>query len=143
MEAHFGLPPDSGFADWQKMLDLAPLDAVLIATPNYLHYEQAKAALERGLHVLLEKPMTLKTAQARELVELAKARDLKLAVALNPPHWAHCHRARRALQNENMGTFESAAIYWTGAAEHLFDRAPRPANMDGVVHPRTTARMWK
>ena len=135
MEAHFGLPPESGYDDWRKMVEQAPLDAVLIATPNNLHYEQAKAALERGLHVLLEKPMTIESEHARELVELAKARGLKLAVALNPPHWAHCHRAKRALLNEKMGAFESAAIYWTGSAAHLFGRAPRPEKMDGVVPP--------
>jgi len=135
MESHFGLPPDSGFDDWRKMVDEAPIDAVLIATPNSLHYEQAKAALERGLHVLVEKPMTLKTEHARELVDIAKERDLKLAVALNPPHWAHCHRARRAIQSEQMGEFESAALYWTGSAAHLFGRAPRPANLSGVVPP--------
>jgi predicted dehydrogenase len=135
MEAHFGLPPDSGYDDWREMLDKAPLDAVLIATPNALHYEQAKAALERGLHVLVEKPMTIKSAHARELVALAEARGLKLAVALNPPHWAHCHRAKRAIQVDQMGRFESAAMYWTGAAAHLFGRAPRPENMEGVVPP--------
>ena len=135
MEAHFALPPDSGFDDWRAMLDQAPIDAVLIATPNYLHYEQAKAALERGLHVLLEKPMTIQSDHARELVELAAARGVKLAVALNPPHWAHCHRAKRALRSDEMGPLESAALYWTGSAAHLFGRAPRPENMHGVVPP--------
>jgi predicted dehydrogenase len=135
MEAHFGLPPDSGYDDWREMLDHAPLDAVLIATPNYLHYEQAKAALEHGLHVLLEKPMTIKSEHARELVALAQSRDLKLSVALNPPFWAHCHRAKRALQSEQMGKFEGATMYWTGFAEHLFGRAPRPEQMSGVVPP--------
>ena len=135
MEAHFGLPPDSGFDDWRTMLERAPLDAVLIATPNYLHYEQAKAALERGLHVLLEKPMTLKTEHARELVDIARERDLKLAVALNPPHWAHCHRAKRALHNELMGAFESGAMFWTGSAAHLFGKAPTPADLPGIVPP--------
>ncbi len=135
MEAFVGLPPESGYEDWRRMLAEAPLDAVLIATPNNLHYEQAKAALEHGLHVLLEKPMTIRSEHARELVEIAKARGLKLAVALNPPHWAHCHRARRALQSEQMGAFESAAMYWTGSAQYLFGRAPRPAKMEGVVPP--------
>ena len=135
MESHFGLPAGSGFDDWRAMLEQAPLDAVLIATPNYLHYEQAKAALERGLHVLLEKPMTVKSDHARELVAIARERNLKLAVALNPPHWAHCHRARRALHNEKMGAFESAAMFWTGSAAHLFGRAPRPADLPGIVPP--------
>jgi predicted dehydrogenase len=117
------------------MLDQAPLDAVLIATPNYLHYEQAKAALEHGLHVLLEKPMTIKSEHAHELVDIAKDRGLKLGVALNPPFWAHCHRARRALQGAQIGAFEGGAMYWTGTNAHLFGRAPKPANLPGVVPP--------
>ena len=135
MESHFGLAPGSGFDDWRAMLDQAPLDAVLIATPNYLHYEQAKAALEHGLHVLIEKPMTIRSEHARELVALAHERGLKLAVALNPPYWAHCHRAKRALQGEKMGTFEGAAMFWTGSNAHLFGRSPRPDKLPGVVPP--------
>jgi predicted dehydrogenase len=135
LEAHIGLPADSGFDDWRAMLDQAPLDAVVIATPNNLHYEQAKAALEHGLHVLIEKPMTVKSEHARELVSLAQERDLRLGVALNPPFWAHCHRAKRALQGEKIGAFESAAMYWTGSNSHLFGRAPRPDNLPGMVAP--------
>lgn len=56
------------------------LDAVIIATPSGQHYTQAKAALERDLHVLIEKPITLEIAQAKELVTLAKTRDLRLGV---------------------------------------------------------------
>ena len=47
---------DQGYTDWREMLDQADLDAVAVTTPHDLHYEQIKAALERGLHVLAEKP---------------------------------------------------------------------------------------
>ena len=78
MAAQFGVEPRFAFADWREMLAGAELDAVLIATPNNLHYEQAKAALEAGLHVLLEKPMTIQTADhARELVTLADSRRIE------------------------------------------------------------------
>src|SRR5437868_3967437 len=91
MATKFGVPAERAFSDWQRMLEATELDAVLIATPPYLHYEQAKAALERGLHVLLEKPMTIRSAEAWELAALAKERGLLLGVALNPPFWAHTH----------------------------------------------------
>src|SRR6266496_4446293 len=84
--------PDAVYSDWREMLDKRPLDAVLIATPHDLHYEHAKEALERGLHVLLEKPMTIRSDHARELCALARDRNRVLAVAVNPPYWAHCHR---------------------------------------------------
>ncbi len=133
--ARFGVPPERTFADWQQMLDEVELDAVLIATPNALHFEQAKAALERGLHVLLEKPMTVRFADAQELLRLAREQQCQLAIALNPPFWAHCHRIRRALHNEAMGTLESASLYWTGSAEFVFGRVPPPKDMPGVVPP--------
>lgn len=135
LAAFFHLPPERTFEDWRRMLEEVPLDAVLIATPHALHYEQAKAALERGLHVLLEKPMTIRTSEARALNALAEERKLKLAVALNPPHWAHCHQIRRAMQDERMGSLEAVSLFWCGSSEALFGKAPLPENLPGVVPP--------
>ena len=53
--------------DYRELLD-QPLDAVVISSPHGLHYQHAKAALERGLHVMVEKPMTLRASEAWELV---------------------------------------------------------------------------
>ncbi len=135
MAERFGIEPRFAFEDWREMLGGAELDAVLIATPNDLHNEQAKAALEAGLHVLLEKPMTIRTQDARELITLADAKGLKLSVAVNPPFWAHCHKMRDALQNSAMGELESASFFWTGSAEYVFGKAPAPENLPGVVPP--------
>jgi predicted dehydrogenase len=133
--AHFGLANSQCFEDWEQMLDTASLDAVLIATPNNIHYTIARACLERGLHVLLEKPMTITSADAWSLVTLAAKHDKTLCVALNPPYWAHCHRMKAALQSEAMGELESAAIYWTGSAAYVFGRAPAPESLPGIVPP--------
>lgn len=56
------------------------IDAVVIATPVDTHYPLAKAALNAGKHVLVEKPMTSNYEQAKELVELAKEKGLLLMV---------------------------------------------------------------
>jgi predicted dehydrogenase len=56
------------------------VDAVLVATPISTHHLIAKAALEAGKHVFVEKPMTADVPQAVELVELAAAKDLTLMV---------------------------------------------------------------
>ena len=135
MAEHFDVAPENAFADWRQMLADAPLDAVLIATPNSLHFEQAQAALEKGLHVLLEKPMTIRSDHAHALVRLAREKGLHLGVALNPPYWAHCHRARRALASEAMGPLESVSLYWSGTAGYLFGRGPQPENLPGIVPP--------
>ena len=58
----------------------AGLDAVIVATPSGQHFEQAKAALGAGLHVLIEKPICLEVAEAQELVSLAAEKNLRLGV---------------------------------------------------------------
>jgi predicted dehydrogenase len=54
------------------------LDAIIIATPVYTHFELASAALRAGKHTFVEKPLACSTAQAQELIELARAHDVRL-----------------------------------------------------------------
>ncbi len=132
---HFGLTPEQTFADWREMLESVELDAVLIATPHALHYEQARAALAKGLHVLVEKPMALTTREAWDLVDFAANRERLISTAVNPPFWAHCHAIRDAFRDGSLGDLETATMYWTGSASALFGRSPLPDSMSGVVRP--------
>src|SRR5580658_4244549 len=59
------------FTNLDEMLALKELDAVIVSSTPNVHYVQARAALEHGKHVLIEKPMTFTADEARELVELA------------------------------------------------------------------------
>ena len=68
------------YTDYREMIDNADLDAIVISTPNSSHYPISMRALDRGLHVLCEKPIALSYAQAREMAERAKARGLKTLV---------------------------------------------------------------
>jgi predicted dehydrogenase len=72
----------------------AGLDGVIISTPPETHYGIAKDCLENGLHVLVEKPLTTTTAQARELIAIADANDLRLMVG----HTFEFNPAVRALK---------------------------------------------
>ncbi len=75
----FGVP--HGWASVRRVLDLPGLAAVVISSTPNLHFRQAKAALDRGLHVLLEKPMCISAAHARQLVEMAAQKRLHLALS--------------------------------------------------------------
>ena len=55
------------FKDYRKMLDSTQLDCVAIATPTSAHFEAASDALERGLHVFVEKPLCLDPDESRKL----------------------------------------------------------------------------
>jgi predicted dehydrogenase len=61
------------FKDFRRMFDEARLDAVFVATPSSSHFEVAREALARGLHVFVEKPLCLDPRQSRELADLARA----------------------------------------------------------------------
>jgi predicted dehydrogenase len=63
----------AAYDDWQEMLDRHALDLVLIATPTDLHAPITLAALERGAHVLCEKPTAMDAAEARAMLEKAEA----------------------------------------------------------------------
>ncbi len=69
------------YTDMDAFLADENVNLVYIATPNLLHYEQAKRALLAGKHVLLEKPFTTKAEHARELAQIAKERKLFLVEA--------------------------------------------------------------
>jgi predicted dehydrogenase len=58
----------------------AEIDAVAVVTPVWTHYELAKAALENGKHVFVEKPFTSNAAQGEELINLALQKNLKIMV---------------------------------------------------------------
>ena len=69
------------YTDMDAFLADENVDLVYIATPNLLHYGQAKKALLAGKHVLLEKPFTTRLEHARELAQIAKERRLFLLEA--------------------------------------------------------------
>jgi predicted dehydrogenase/L-rhamnose mutarotase len=71
---------DAAFAGAEEMLAAVELDGCVIAVPHSLHFPIAHAALERGLHVLLEKPMTILPEHARELAALASEQRVELLI---------------------------------------------------------------
>ena len=73
----------TGFADATEMLDSGLLELVVISTPPNSHYRWAKESLVRGIHVVLEKPMALTTAECDELMSLARDKNLLLVVYQN------------------------------------------------------------
>jgi len=70
----FGVP--QRFTDWKRMIATAPLDALVVASPDDLHHPMAMQAMEAGLHVLCEKPLAMSVPQAREMMETARSKRL-------------------------------------------------------------------
>lgn len=82
------------------------VDAVHLATPNRLHFAQAKAAIEAGKHVLCEKPLSMASSESAALVKLAedaRSRGIAAGVAYNIRFYPLCHDAAARVQSADFG----------------------------------------
>jgi predicted dehydrogenase len=101
-----GHPDAATFRDVRGLLDAAErldLDGVVIATPNALHVEQARAALERGLAVFVQKPIGTGAEDVEALVADARRADRRLGVDYAYRHLAAAERARTLVRDGALG----------------------------------------
>lgn len=90
-----GHGPVRAHGSYQELVEDPDVDVVYVATPHSLHLDDARLALEAGKHVLCEKPLTLRTADAEELFAIARAKGLFAMEAM----WTACHPVVRAVQD--------------------------------------------
>jgi len=93
-----------------KIDDVDGVDAVLIATPNTLHYAQAKHALSRGWHAFIEKPLAVTRIEADELVKLAAERKLACAVNVNRRFLPNVVALKAIIDRGDLGTIKRIAV---------------------------------
>ena len=84
------------YTDMEEFLS-SDIEAVYIASPNFLHYSYAKNAILHGKHVLLEKPAALNTAQFDELTRMAEENGVVLIEAMRPGHDPAVETVREAM----------------------------------------------
>src|SRR5947209_6062184 len=87
----------------EELVNFPDLDAVIVSSPHTLHFDHARLALERGLHVLCEKPMCTRADQARQLVRLAREKDLHLLVPYGWHYKPFVRQAKRWMDERLIG----------------------------------------
>ncbi|MCB1358524.1 MAG: Gfo/Idh/MocA family oxidoreductase [Maritimibacter sp.] len=102
--------------------------AVTIATPNNTHYAITKAALEHGLHVVCEKPLTFTTAEAEELAALARDQNRVVGVAYGYSGHQMIEQARQMIAAGALGKIRLVNMQFA----HGFHSAPVEQNSPGV-----------
>ena len=91
------------YAGLEEVLADPEVDAVHLATPNRLHFEQAAATLRAGKHVLCEKPLAMNSQESEQLVAEAKQKGLAAGVAYNIRFYPLSHEAAARVQSESFG----------------------------------------
>ena len=132
--------------DHWDILKSPDIDAVAIVTPVWTHFELAKAALEHGKHVFVEKPFTSSSAQAQELIELATRKNLQIMVDHTFLFSGAVRKIRQFVDDGTLGPlyyFDSTRVN-LGLFQHdvsvVWDLAPHDLSiMDYIIGARPEA----
>jgi predicted dehydrogenase len=104
-----------GYTRYQDLLNNTNVDLVDITVPHEMHYEIAKAAIEKGKHVLVEKPIAVKSEQGAELIDLAREKGVKFSVAENTRFVMAYQKAEEILKEGLLGDIWSVRTLIAGS----------------------------
>lgn len=130
---------DTTFVESEELFASGVVDGVVIAVPHAFHYPLAKAALQAGIHVLLEKPMVLKAWHAWDLVRTAEAHDRILVLGYTYQYSDSAETVRDAIQSGRIGELVHVSGLFSSMVESYF--RGQPADYEsvfqfGVTGPR-------
>lgn len=108
---------ETAAANWESVMADGSIDAVHICTPNALHAPMAKAAIAAGKHVLCEKPLTMTSAEAQELLDLAENKGIVHATNHNLRYYPVVQHIRQFIAAGELG--EVLAVQGTYSQDWL------------------------
>ena len=110
----FAPPKEILFRDLGQALDTQEADAVILATPPMVRPEQCYQVIEKGLPLMVEKPLTMEFASTLEITRLAAARGVPLASGFNFRHLNVTQATKRLLDSGELGkpSFARVILYW-------------------------------
>nr|PZN20752.1 MAG: gfo/Idh/MocA family oxidoreductase [Chloroflexota bacterium] len=128
------------FLTFEELLEKGDVDAVTICSPIGLHYEQGKLALEAGKHIHFNKTMTTTVAEATELIDIARAKGLKIVASPGEMLRPHNQRIKELIQEGALGTLVWAAC---GAAFGTYHEEEEFRKGDDVLSNVNPAWYWR
>ena len=131
--AHFGVP--RGYAGHRALLDAERPDGVVVATPPESHHAIARDCLVADADVLVEKPMTVAAADARDLVETARRSGRRLHVGYPYPYCRLAQTLRGMVASGTLGVLRMAAGVFATSVRPLYRGEPHRPARDALFPP--------
>lgn len=127
----FGIP--NTYIDYKEMLDRERLDLVVVAAPNGLHYRISRDVLEKGINVLVEKPLALSYKESKSLVDTAESKKLFLGVVLQKRLLPLYKNLKSALDEVKFGKIflVHLSLRWSRSKEYFANSWRGTRDMDG------------
>ena len=122
--AKFRVAPERAYADWQSLIaaERGRIDFLVIATTNETHYAIAKAALQAGIDVFCEKPLSLTLKEANDLGRIAKRRGCVLGIPFTYTGYPMVKLARDLVRRGELGTIDKVVMEYVQGSFRKPDR---------------------
>ena len=120
----FGGPP--AFVSVDDLLDAVDVDGAIVAVPHAAHHAAAAAVLDRGVHALVEKPLTIDPADAHDLARRAEQAGVELIVGYPWHYNPQALALREALRAGAIGTVEHVSVLFASVVRELYRGNPEP-----------------
>ena len=118
------------FTDYRDMLDPDLIDGVFVSTPNRVHFDPCKLALERGIPAIVDKPITVTVEDAEELVALSKSQNCILMTAFTRHFMPSTEYVRRQIASDSIAPQMLTAVQRRSPVK-------RGTEDGGMLHRRT------
>src|SRR5690349_9015641 len=116
------------YVNHYELLNDPEVNVVDVMLPHNIHYQVAKDAISSGRHVIVEKPITVTSEEALELIQLAKANDITFTVAENTPFVAAYQEAEKLIEGRILGDIRLIRTFIYGSE---VERLRNTANWKG------------
>ena len=119
------------FTDYHEMYEKSKLDALVIATPNNVHRNQAVLAAKAGISLIVEKPLAVTNVEAWEIVKACREAKVKLLVGCDRRFWTHNQWAKQLIEDGVIGKvlMSRACLH-----EHWYNYQNHVAKTDFRLH---------
>jgi len=124
-----------GTESFDELLATVPMDGLVVASPHRFHGAQTLAALEHGLNVLVEKPMTVNATEARAIVELAAKRALHVVVPYGWNFRPYFASARQLIAEGRIGAIRHVAAVMASPVGELMSGHSMPGTENALFRP--------
>jgi scyllo-inositol 2-dehydrogenase (NADP+) len=124
------------YTSYDDMLADKEVELVVVNTPNYTHFQYAKEALLAGKHVIVEKPFTIKTEEAEELIQLAKQTGKVISVFQSRRYDSDFQTVKKVVAEKLLGDIVEAEIHYDRFSEILSPKLHKeiPGPGTGVLY---------
>jgi len=113
------------FATLDQMFAAVDVDGVILSTPTLLHVEGGMACVERGVPVLIEKPLAASADEAQELIDRARKKDVPILVGHHRRHNPIIQKTAQLIKDGAIGQVRAAQVTcWFYKPDDYFDVAP-------------------